>query len=206
MENSFFSSFLRTLCAAITIVIGVAYANTASAETLVGTLRNNGGEKPLEFVLSNTTDILVIEARTSLLADLRRLKTGDLITAQGSVLSETKKVHLESIDSLGIQQLLGTWKSDRYEIFEFKDFNQLNLYIPTYKAEGGISFSQTHSLSYVVTPAEGDGFSIFITDDSEVKLAFLELQKNKLNLTVTQFKNNSGLVTENISLSPINLQ
>ena len=186
----------------LTILAGSA----AVASTISGTIRNdgqiNGQPSPIYLVTGGQT-AFQIDSKASVLELVRRLRTGDQITAQGTISTDGKKLVIDSVDRVGLQELLGTWRSSRWEIFEFRDFTSLNLYVPTVD-EGSASLVRTHSLKYVITPEQSNRFSIFMSDNLNVRMGFLEVGSSKLTLTVTDPK--TGQVSENISLSPIHLQ
>lgn len=182
-------------------LVSIFSASTSHAETFSGYLRNNGPSQPLEITLLESSRVFRIEAAPVLTENLRRLQTGDILTAQGKISLDGMKLKLESIDRVGLQKLLGAWKSTRWEIFEFSDFTNLNLYVPTFEDSGSIALSQIRSLKYVVTPENVDRFTIFMSDTHDVRMGFIEVGKNQLTLSVTDFY--TGLVTENILLSPL---
>jgi hypothetical protein len=182
------------------ILLVMALATNARAGTMVtGELINNGADKPLTLHVKDAVAAYQLDASEALITFLRKLASGDSITAQGTLSSDQKKFTIESIDRLGLKELLVTWRSSRFEIFEFQDFTQLNLYIPTVASTGGISLSRTHSLKYAVMPEDSGSFTIFMKDDKDFRMGFLDLRKNKVNLKV--FDSNTGQVTDNISLS-----
>jgi hypothetical protein len=189
-------SFLALM---MTLVMSVS----ANAITISGTIRNDGDRSPIYIATGSQTSFQA-DAKSDILALLHRLRTGDQITAQGSISSDGKKLVIDSVDRVGLQELLGAWRSSRWEIFEFRDFTSLNLYVPTVVDEGSASLVRTHSLKYVITPEQNDRYSIFMSDNMNVRMGFLEVTANKLTLTVTDPK--TGQVSENISLSPTHLQ
>ncbi len=191
-------------------------AQAASADTFKGNIQNNGSAT-LHLTLTapgqpwDGRDVaLVIPASLSVF--MHHLHTGDSLTVDGSLeksagspaASVAQILSVDSIDEVGLQQLLGTWRTPRWEIFEFQNFNLLNLYIPTAGAEGGVNLQKTHALKYILTPdAQTNRFSIFMSDDRDVRMGFLEVSESKLTLTVTDFK--TGQVTDSIFLSPVHL-
>jgi hypothetical protein len=196
------SEALVKLAILFCILFVMALATTVHASTmLTGDLINSGAGKPLALIVKEAGATYQIEASDALTTFLRKLGSGDSITAQGTVSGDKKKFSIDSVDRLGLKELLGTWRSSRYEIFEFQDFTQLNLYIPTVASSGDISLSRTHSLKYAVMPEDGGSFTIFMKDDSAFRMAFMDLNKNKVNLKV--FDSNTGQVSDNISLSLI---
>jgi hypothetical protein len=209
----------------------------ALAETLTGTVINDN-VNAMKLVVSTVGSLyagqtLTLDCRADLMVFLKRLHTGDSITARGNysnglangnssvgalvgvslssdlnsdaiALISEKHFTIDSIDQVGLTQLLGTWRSSRWEIFEFQDFSQLNLYMPEMQNQGNISLAKTHSLKYIVTPDAENRFAIFMNDDRDVRMGFIELGPNQVTLTINDFY--TGQVSENISLSPLNPQ
>lgn len=176
----------------------------AQAEPIIGKLRNYSLEQPLELVLLNSKKVVTIEGRPEIVSYLRGLSTGDSISGSGRFSNDGKRVYLDSLDRVGLQELLGAWRAPTREIFEFKNYDTLNVYVPTVNNEGDISLAQTRSLKYVLTPEKGNRFSIFMSDKSGyVRLGFIHFQKRKLEMILTD--SNTGQLKERISLWPFYL-
>jgi hypothetical protein len=164
---------------------------------------HTGSGEILKIRIARDGQLLGVEAAENVLKCLRRLRPLDLVIVQGSINSLRQVLTVDSIDRIGLQELLGAWNSDRWEIFEFKTFSLLDLYIPSISSGGnGGRHSLTghaRSFRYAITPEPDDVFSIFMTDDSDVRMGFLKVLPNKLVITVLDQKN--GKVAEVISLS-----
>jgi len=181
----------------------------AQAADLQGFLLNTAPNQPLKLQLKNSDlDALIIEAPISMLALLRQLHTNDFMAIQGTISADKKSVTIETVDRLGLQELLGAWRTDRWEVFEFKNYTHLELFIP-YTHDNGKSLtgatgfpSQTRSLRYVVTPVGNTGFSIFLSDENDVRLGFLTIGYRRLVIEMTDSK--TGQISERIQLVPVN--
>lgn len=196
---------MNVVILASALVVFVLFASSAQAITISGALRNDAPDAPMALITANPKRTLVIESKTSLLLLLRRLKTGDQLVVQGDVSTDQKSVSVTSIDRIGLRELLGAWRSSRWQVFEFKDFSKLDLYVPKMNEDhGSVSLSKTNSLQYVIAPDSEDRFSIFMTDNRNVRMGFLELRPNQVNLSFTDSQ--TGEVTENLSLSPLRLK
>lgn len=180
-------------------------ASASQAEPIIGKLRNHGPERALELVLVKSSRIVTVEARPEIESYLRHLTTGDSISANGRVSNDGTRAFIESLDRVGMQELLGAWRSTSREIFEFQTYDKLNVYIPTVTYDGAVSLAQTRSLKYVLTPEKDNRFSIFMTDQKGVvRLAFIRIENRKLEMTLTDF--DTGQPKEKISLSPFFLR
>jgi hypothetical protein len=190
-------SFVVALTLLLTPVEGVS-------QTIVGFLKNQSATEDLRLIVKESKEPLKILAQPYLLSSLRSLRDGNLIVASGRMDLATQAVRIDAIQTLGLQELIGTWQSSRWEIFEFRDFSRLNLYMPMEKDNGSIGISHSHSLAYTITPESGDRYSIFISDQKKIMLGTLRLHEKKLELAV--YDSDSGKIAENISLSPIFLK
>jgi len=165
-------------------------------------LNTRAGEA-LKIRIAQDGLILSIESNENNLKCLRRLRPLDLVTVQGNIDSLRQILTIDSIDRIGLQELLGAWNTDRWEIFEFKTFSLLDLYIPSISnAEKNADHAlagHARSFRYAITPEPDDVFSIFMTDDSDVRMGFLKVLPNKLVISVLDQKN--GKIAEIISLS-----
>ncbi len=185
------------------LIWGILFcAGLAQAEPIIGKLRKRGSKDPLELILSETKKVVAIDGRPEILGYLRSLNSGDSISGAGRFSNDGKKVYLESLDRVGLRQILGAWQSTSREIFEFKNYDTLNVYVPTVKDDGDIALVQTRSLKYVLTPEKAKHFSIFMSDRTgHVRLGFLQLDKRKMEMTLTD--SNTGQINEKISLWPL---
>ncbi len=180
----------------------------AQADTITGNMLHTGSAETLRIRVARDGQVLSIQANNDILKCLRRLRPADLVTVQGTVNALRQVLTIDSIDRLGLQELLGAWNSERWEIFEFKTFSQLELYIPSVadtnngkgkpRRDRHPFAGHTRSLRYAITPDPDEMFSIFMTDNDDVRMGFLKVMPNKLVITVLDPKN--GKVAETISL------
>jgi hypothetical protein len=198
---------LNVLSSLLSFVVAVMLClapSVGAAQTIVGFLKNQSDSEDLKLIVKESKEPLKIFAQPYLISSLRSLRDGNLIVASGLMDLTMHAVRIDAIQTLGLQELIGTWQSSRWEIFEFRDFSRLNLYMPMEKDNGSISMSRSHSLAYAVTPESGDRYSIFISDQKKMMVGTLRMYDKKLELTV--YDSDSGNVAENISLSPISLK
>lgn len=142
-----------------------------------------GTSKKLDIVIFDD----VVRAR------LRCLKSGDFLT--GNALSiNGQQVHLQSIDYVGIQQLVGTW-SNEVEVFRFDDFRNFQYW--NFNAFPD-RYNGPFSYHYALSPAGEDptqcSWKIFIIDSIGVTLGTLEWSaENQIDLQV--YDSETGEVT-----------
>jgi hypothetical protein len=157
-------------------------------------------------VQSGQPALKIVPSNPSLTTDLQKLKNGDFVAARGTLgilPADQGTVQLDSIESVGLVDLLGTWKSDDWAVYEFKDFTQLNLYHGT-QNDAGVSLQKTAQFNYVVAPEQGDTYSIFMSDNQSVNVGSIQFLDKAIIMTVIDPK--TGKTSENISLSPIDVR
>jgi hypothetical protein len=195
-----------------------ANAHPANSNDIIrGQIINEGGVSDLQLK-TETLDVYKISGSQTLTARLRKLKNGDFIVATGVLYAseyaagpqpEQKTAFLDSIQTVGLQELLGLWRSSRWEVFEFQDFSRLNLYLTHSDGQSDPSFSRTHELSYAITLENSADYSIFISDNLKKVMAgslHMSGAGETESLTLTLFDPATGQVAEKISLSPLMLK
>lgn len=117
----------------------------------------------------------VIPNDDNVLDSLNKLKSRDYIVGQGSVSSGT--IRLETIDFVGLRNLLGLWISDS-TWFNFKTFTQANIY-------WGVDDSSAVTpirMQYSVAPGATKAWQIFFSDDKLVQIASLKIENDEAML------------------------
>jgi hypothetical protein len=180
--------------------------NSAHAEVVSGFLRNSP-TGDLSLIVRGSRDPLKITAPANLLNSLRKLRDGNIITGSGTIKLSEKIVQIDAVHSVGLQELLGSWRSSRWEIFEFKDYTRLNLYLQTAENRDAVALAQTHALNYVVVPEREGRYSIFISDNTARLMAgTLQLNEKDRTATLTVYDDKTLKVSEKISLSPLSVK
>jgi len=154
-------------------------------------------------VRTSSVPLKIVPVGLTLLGDLSKLRDGDFIIGSGTLNANEKTVLLEAIESVGLQEVLGIWRADNWDVFEFRDFSRLNLYRPTADPGRAIRLAKIHELSYVLAPERGDSYSIFLSDDRSVQVGTLKVRDKNILLSVFD---TSGRIMSNISLSPLSLR
>ena len=208
MKNPIFRTLAHTaahilLGSALLVALFFAdHADASDARQIIGHLRNKGPAQELQLSFQGGT--YTIKARPALITILRYLKDGNYITATGTVYPEQKAVVLDSVESLGLKELLGSWRANtRLEIFTFENFNSMAISYISFPNSGPIELNKSVKLSYVVTPEDRNRYSIYMTDQRSVMLGSLRIGDRQMTLEV--FDNDTGRVSDNISLSPFPL-
>lgn len=188
------------------VVIFVLIGETALASSFLGILKNDSVSAPLQLTLMEPAGLVVtIDAKPELIASLRRLKTGDPVSATGRLNGDQTIFLMDSLERVGLQDILGSWQSPQKEIFEFMTFSQLNVYVVAESADGGTHLAHTKTLQYALTPEKDNRFSMFMTNPSgEVRMAFVSFENKKLVLILTDSQ--TGLPKQKFSLLPFSMR
>ncbi len=156
--------------------------------------------------LQNPLSQKIVPASQGLLIDLQKLSTGDFIIGSGRFDPHRQLFVLASIDTVGLQQILGSWRSSSGQIFEFRDFVRLNLYNTHQRvrlARRGVSspkFFMHRQMTYTLAPESGENiWSIFMADRQGVHIGSMNLSSRKMDLTL--YDTVTGQISEKIELS-----
>jgi hypothetical protein len=195
---------ILALFASIAIVfgfMGTALAEVTSYRGLI--VRPSPESEPLLKISESQQPLKMVAGAPGLTINLNKLRDGDLIVASGTLLLEHVAIKVMSIEMVGLRELFGLWRTNSWEIFEFEDFQRLNLYLPS--SEGGsMKITKAQALAYVLAPENGDRYSIFISGQSSVIAGTLVVRDRELSLSIIDPE--SGVASKNISLSPLILK
>lgn len=189
------------------VLICTFLSASVHADALRGYIEKRAGARYLQLLQDSSKPSLAINTVTpEVQKSLAKLKEGDFIVARGSFSADGQSVTVDSIESLGLQALVGAWATPRLEVYEFRDFSQLTLYVPT-KDQSDASHTKVvkaGDFNYAVTPDQGSGYSIFVSDNRSVTIGVIEFKKSRLKLTVIDPQ--TGQVSSELTLSPLATQ
>jgi hypothetical protein len=200
----------------IVLLLGITLSPNARAITVRGVIQKNEINKEILLKLSQSAPgiksgdtIKINPTNLSVQLELSALKNGDYIVGEGNSQKPSNDLDLDAIERVGIQELLGTWRSNLTGVFfEFIDFNRLILHESKNSRLNLRNPSSTSKqYNYVLAPDCGSRFSIFLANSSEagsknsVHAGTLEIKDRKVNITV--FNSATGGVAANVYLSPM---
>ena len=70
----------------------------------------------------------------------------------GDLNSDTHSIDVQAIESVGLQGLLGIWRTQQWQVFEFRDFNRLNLYSSTQSPPSSVGLEKTARILVRASP------------------------------------------------------
>lgn len=144
---------------------------------------------------------LIVPKNSDTAKTMVKLVTGDELKASGDLSGDTCEAKLSSIDFVGLQSLLGNWKTDD-GIYSIRNFNKL-LFFP----ESGLQIKngQYHDIilpvtyHYSIVPAHGKDWVVFLSDDQATQFATIRLNKNSATLKI--FDSETGNIISQKHLS-----
>ena len=187
------SHFTKPILAAAFSMLFALTSHASSQSSLRGFIQRNGD------IYVQTDDqrmVKVTGANTQVQADLYNLKSGDYLVARGTVTGSTASI--DSIESLGLQALVGSWTTENLEVYEFRDFTRLNLYLPDQTSDEIVKAGE---FNYSLAPDSGSRYQLFLSSSQTVTVGSLEFRKNHLVLTVIDPA--TGISSPDIVLSPL---
>lgn len=201
-------TFLRAsrLITAILTVIFCYFPPTAAStlsESIQGVINMRGDQAFIR--IRQAREPMPLHGMTQdLVVDLQKMREGDFIVGRGEILTDRKIIALESIETVGLRQILGTWRSANWNVFEFKDFNRLTLYTAqAAPAHSTPRVTAKRQMSYTLAPGNGDSWSIFMADKQGVQIGELRFGTGARRMNMTLYDYDTGRITQRLELAPV---
>lgn len=183
----------------LSIVIGFSLLTTAvfadSTQKFSGFLVRQGNISILHEERSGRKMKVVATTLESQKA-LALLKKDDYIVGYGSVMSPSE-IGLETIDYVGLRQLLGFWIEPGQSIFNFESFKHVSVV----NLSSNLERLLKKNYDYVIAPGDENSWKIFLSDENSVKLARLILAKDVMSLEL--YDSDTGEVIQKLLLRRI---
>ncbi len=132
---------------------------------------------------------------------LKKLDTGDLISAQGKIDKSSDSIRITQINFVGLRRLLGSWYTENQDIFNFINYSELELY--TQKIARALVSNKTpiHNYKYSMVPSKGETWSLFVIDRKKVTVGTLRFVHDQIEINLLNQK--TGEVGRRLKLTPI---
>ena len=195
---------MTSISKALALLLCLLLPSISQADSLRGFIQKSSGVKYIELQNDDgsTSHLQITTTTAPVQASLNKLKAGDYLVARGTVDRNAQSAQVEAIESLGLQALVGAWTSDRHEVYDFRDFSTLTLYVPDApEGDAKKSVVKAGEFHYAVTPDEGAQYSIFLSGNESVTIGSIEFKKSRLMLKVVDPQ--TGEVSSELSLSPL---
>lgn len=188
---------MRSLFFVLSLVVSSV---ALSAQPLVGTIERDGANIYLR--VGNKCARYLISSKSEDAAEvIRKLSSGDTLTATGLLDSETCTAVVESVDYVGLKKMLGYWYSQD-GIMTVRDFDSLSFYPINLKDfQNGADYRTADPINYrySVTPAEGKEWVMFLSDNTST--TFATIRFSKASATMKIYDSETGDIKKVLRLS-----
>lgn len=134
-------------------------------------------------------------------ANIRKLTTGDTMTASGLLESNTCTAVIESVDYVGLRKMLGYWHSND-GLISVRDFNSLSFYpISLSDFQNGKTYSEIDPIvyRYSMVPSDGKDWVLFLSDSTSTTFATIRFNKSRAVMKI--YDSETGNVTRTLHLN-----
>ncbi|MGZ3772202.1 MAG: hypothetical protein ACXVCY_05495 [Pseudobdellovibrionaceae bacterium] len=129
---------------------------------------------------------------------INRLSTGDSLTASAVLDNNFCAAYIDSVDYVGLVNLLGYWYNDEGYI-RVHDFSSVTVYSQEFKHSKDKKFIDPVQVRYSITPSNGNEWILFLSTPEKTTFATIILQK--AHATVKIYDSENGSVIRTIYLS-----
>nr|BFD66698.1 hypothetical protein HAGR004_17200 [Bdellovibrio sp. HAGR004] len=134
-------------------------------------------------------------------ANIRRLSTGDTVTASGVLDPNSCVAYIESVDYVGLKKMLGYWHSSD-GLLTVRDFNSLSFYpisVKDFQKGQDYAIIDPITYRYSVTPSTGKDWVVFLSDATSTTFATIRFNKSRATMKI--YDSETGNVTRTLHLS-----
>ena len=202
---------LRPFLECLLCILGFAASANALTEApvsgpkvfpIAGFIHRFGND--IEISLTNTTGRLYQmrskEEQTQLV--LTRLGDGDFIMAAGLIDPDSGTVMIQSIDLVGLRDMIGLWNTQDSEgVVNFRNYSEMNI---THHLEGSTNeVVRGQNFKYSVVPSfTQNSWIMFLSDDKQTQMGLLDLKANRA--TIQLMNSETGNVSRILQLQKLN--
>jgi hypothetical protein len=180
-----------------------------ASQTLVveGVIQARAGKPVIRL---GNKDIILKPHDQHVARDLNRLRIGDFLSGYGIYDSTRNTLDLQTIETVGLKNLLGRWQTHDGQVFDFRTFSQLLHYSSLINE--WVNYAKTllqtttpaksRELSYTLAPDSAkDRWAIFVADQQSLLIGYVQFSAKGMLLTL--INPNSGRVIQKFVLRPM---
>jgi hypothetical protein len=160
------------------LCVSFFWPSFVKAESIRGVLIRKSSDSVLVRLEGSSESPMALKpVYQNVLTQLNKLKSGDTLQGSGHFRgseSGDRVVMLESIDFVGVRNLLGTWIARNSAVVDFIDFDRVRVLMPS-----AIGLKRYH-LTYSLAPSNESDWMIFLRDSESVVLGSLNLTKKRV--------------------------
>ncbi|MGZ3768903.1 MAG: hypothetical protein ACXVCP_04090 [Bdellovibrio sp.] len=176
-------------------VLSLVFSSVAlSAQQISGKIEKINFTSFLKVPNSAVCNAYRIEANTEEAAkSIDKLSKGDALTASGVLDNRSCRVLVDSVDYVGLMDLLGYWYNDEGYV-EVHDFNSVSVYSKQLK-----TLNSPIEYKYSVTPSSGADWVVFLSTAESTIFATVNLKK--YSATIKIYDSENGNIVKTINLN-----
>lgn len=129
--------------------------------------------------------------------NIEKLSTGDALTASGVYDNRACRVLIDSVDYVGLKDLLGLWYNDDGYV-HVHNFTTISVHSIQFRKIKAGEKVNTVDFRYSVTPSSGNEWVVFLSTPKSTTFATVNLKKT--SATVKIFDSENGSIVQTINL------
>ena len=129
---------------------------------------------------------------------LHKLTAKDYISFQGARSSAVNAIRVDSINFVGLHDLLSVWQGDDRYCYSFLNFTEFVIY-PTKKSVCGKPPKSGKKYAYTINPTEFNSWVILLSSDQANYVADLVV-KSPTSIEISLYDSNTGYILKVIKL------
>lgn len=181
------------------LILAIAFYSCAQASQYEGNITVVRGEtvKFAESTLKKNYSLVYSD--DSVQTSVSLLKKNDFISFEGSKSPTKPALRVDSINYVGLSDLLGLWAGDDNYCYNFSTFTDLSIYPKTISCAKPPTASSPRSFGYTINPADS-GWFMLLTDNKAQYTADLKMI-NKKSAELSLYDVNNGNLLRLIKLT-----
>jgi hypothetical protein len=174
------------------------FALNSQATKYEGLISKNG---PRFFLFLSTTEkkVRLSFVNPEIENQISKLKVNDFISLEGCLHPETNTISVDSVNYVGLNDLLGNWKGNDTYCYQFKTYLTMTVY--NKNENGQCDFSVGHlarDFSSIINPST-PAWSVLLSDNDDTYLMDLNLHSQK-SAELSLYDSRSGDIITHIQL------
>ncbi len=129
---------------------------------------------------------------------LKKLKKEDYISFDGARSATVTSIRVDSVNFVGLHDLLAAWKGDDHYCYNFNSFTEFSIY-PKENSQCRTMPKTARKYSYTVNPTEEGNWVILLSDDKANYAADLTV-KTSSSIQIQLYDSNTGYILKVIKL------
>lgn len=184
-------------------VLGLVVSSTAlSAQQIAGKVERIGHRAFLKTNAQEACHKFQIMANSKEVSEvIHKLSTGDSLTASGVKANDTCTVYIDSVDYVGLKDLLGYWyaKEGYVKVHDFTSVSVYSLELVNLKNSKEFSNVDSIEFRYSITPSNGKEWVLFLSTAESTTFATIDLQNHLATIKIYDSENGSIMRTIRLS-------